>query len=488
MIPRAILVLGLVWGASAIAAPVRVGGKPFTEGFLIAEMASLALESAGLEVERKHGLGATELIFEALANGAIDVYPEYSGTVARIILSRPELKTHEALAEALAPKGIGVTRSLGFNNTYAIAVHPEVAAKSGLSRISDLAGKRLSFGFNHDFLALADGLPGLVRHYGFELGTTTAVDHRLAYEAVFARKVDGMEVYTTDAQLLDSHLVLLEDDKAFFPRYEGVLLYRLDAARNQPAFLDALVSLEGSLDEAKLMRMNAKVELEGRPFADVARAAMGISVRPASALLRFALADRAVEHTLLVFLSTLFSMVVGLPFGIAAARRPRLATVVVGISGVLQTIPTLALLCFLVPFTGIGLTPALVALVLYGILPIVVNTCAGLRSVDPRLLESADAMGMSSMERLRIVELPLAASVILSGIQTSLIANVGTATLGALVGAGGFGQLIMQGLSTNDASSILAGAVPSAGLALVCYGGMELLRRAVVPRGLRLGR
>ncbi|MBI4821495.1 MAG: ABC transporter permease subunit [Deltaproteobacteria bacterium] len=473
------------WALTSAAEPIRVGGKPFTEGYLVTELTALALESAGLSVERKHGLGATDLIFEALETGAIDAYPEYSGTVARVVLARPDLQTHEALAAALSPMGIGVTKSLGFNNTYAIAVHPETAARRGLKKISDLRGQNLHFGFNHDFLALDDGLPGLVRHYGFELGETTAVDHRLAYDAVFARKIDGMEVYTTDAQLLDSKLVLLEDDRAFFPRYEGVILYRLDTAQREPKLLAALATLEGFVDESKMMKMNAKVELEKRPFAEVARETLGVSVRPTSSLGRFRLAERGLEHFELVMLSTFVAILIGLPLGIAAARKPKLASVVIGSSGVLQTIPTLALLCFLVPFTGIGLAPALIALVLYGILPIVVNTCTGLRAIDPRLIESADAMGMSSTERLRLVELPLSAAVISSGIQTSLIANVGTATLGALVGAGGFGQLIMQGLSTNDPASILAGAIPSAAFAVLCYGGMELVRRRVVPRGLR---
>jgi osmoprotectant transport system permease protein len=192
------------------------------------------------------------------------------------------------------------------------------------------------------------------------------------------------------------------------------------------------------------------------------------------------------EHLALVGLSLSAAVVLALPLGILAARRPRLGQAVFAVLGILQTIPSLALLVFLIPLLGIGWKPAILALFLYSLLPIVRNTYTGLHDIPGPLRESAEALGLPPFARLKLVELPLAARSILAGIKTSAVINVGTATLGALIGAGGYGEPILTGIRLNDTASILEGAVPAALLALLVQGLFELAERAVVPRGLRL--
>jgi osmoprotectant transport system permease protein len=164
--------------------------------------------------------------------------------------------------------------------------------------------------------------------------------------------------------------------------------------------------------------------------------------------------------------SLLAAIVVAVPLGIAAARRRRLGSAILGAAGIVQTIPSLALLVLLIPLLGIGTLPAIAALFVYSVLPIVRNTATGLQGIPVALLESADVLGLSSWARLVRIELPLALPSIMAGIQTSAIINVGTATLGALIGAGGLGQPILTGIRLDDRSLILEGAVPAALLAL----------------------
>jgi osmoprotectant transport system permease protein len=188
----------------------------------------------------------------------------------------------------------------------------------------------------------------------------------------------------------------------------------------------------------------------------------------------------------LVGLSVGGAILLGLPLGIVAARRRRLRRLILGTTGLMQTIPSLALLVFMIPLFGIGTGPALVALVVYSLLPIVRNTVAGIDAIAAPLRESAAALGLTSRERLRLVELPLAMPSILAGVQTAAVIAVGTATLGALIGAGGYGQPILTGIRLDDTPLILEGAVPSALLALAVQGLFDVVERLVVSRGLRV--
>jgi osmoprotectant transport system permease protein len=189
---------------------------------------------------------------------------------------------------------------------------------------------------------------------------------------------------------------------------------------------------------------------------------------------------------LLVFVSLALSVAVGVPLGIWAERAPRVRGAILGAAGILQTIPALALLAFLIAaFDRIGTLPAIAALFLYGLLPIVRNTQSGLADIAPALREASLALGLPPAARLRLIELPLASRSILAGIKTSAVINVGTATIAAFIGAGGYGERIVAGLAVNDHAMLLAGAIPAAAMALVLQWGFDGLDRWLVPAGLR---
>jgi len=188
----------------------------------------------------------------------------------------------------------------------------------------------------------------------------------------------------------------------------------------------------------------------------------------------------ALQHLALVGVSTALAVAIGLPLGILLTRRPRLARPVLGVAGVVQTIPSLALFGFLIPLPligGIGARTAIVALIVYALLPILRNTHAGITSVDPAIVEAAVGLGMTPGERLRSVELPLALPVVLAGVRIAAVVSIGLATIAAAIGAGGLGVLIYRGIAIVDNRLILAGAVPAALLALLVDGTLGLVER-----------
>jgi osmoprotectant transport system permease protein len=486
--------------ASADEVRLKVGSKRFTESYILAEIgAAVAREGGDAKVSHEQGLGGTALVFGALQQGSIDVYPEYTGTIVEAILHGGDSADLGAIRRALAAKGIGVGEPLGFSNTYALAVSKGLAGKSGLSTISDLARQpALRFGLSHEFIGRADGWPGLSRRYGLERTAVRGLDHGLAYEAIADGSIDVTDVYSTDAKIKKFGLVVLGDDKRFFPAYEAVFLYRLDVPARAPRAFAALSRLSGRFDAATMIDLNARAELEGQTFASVGAAfvrdrfgaagAAGPEKRPGLARgIAEVIRAEGPRHVGLVAASLLLSTLVGVPLGVLATRRRRLGQALLSVTGVIQTVPSLALLCFLIPLFGTGALPALLALFLYGLLPIARNTVAGIQGIAPSLLESAAALGLSERAQLLVVRLPLASRTILAGIRTCAVVNVGTATLAAFIGAGGFGAPISVGLNLNDTNLILQGAIPAALLAVLAEGLFGLLDRWVIPRGLRLG-
>jgi osmoprotectant transport system substrate-binding protein/osmoprotectant transport system permease protein len=480
----------VAWTAAAHAeAPViRVGSKSFTESYVLAEIvAQLVDETGEARAERRLGLGGTGIVYGALASGDIDVYPEYTGTISQAILKEPSLTALPALRERLKERALIVSAPLGFDNTYALAVLRRTAESRRLATISDLARHpTLTAAFDPGFLEREDGWPGLRRHYGLRFADVRSLEHALTYPALTSGRVDVIDVFSTDGQLARAEIALLTDDRRFFPDYTAVLLARRSLADRFPRTWAALERrLSGRLDNATMSRLNALADIDRRSFAEVAatflgRATPGAARRPGAELGRLTL-----EHLGLVVVSLGVAVIVGLPLGILAVRRPRFAQLeLVGV-GLLQTIPALALLAFMIPLFGIGRLPALVALCLYALLPIVRNTHAGLSGLDPRLVEMTYALGLGGWRRLAWIELPLAAPTIMAGIKTSAVLTVGTATLAAFIGGGGYGTLIVTGLALNDVRTILAGAVPAALMALAFHGGFEALDRLVIPRPLR---
>jgi len=390
----------------------------------------------------------------------------------------------------------GSPAPLGFEDTYALAMLDAEAQRLGVSSIGDLAAHReLRFGLSHEFLNRNDGWPGLAKTYGLPQ-SPSGLDHGLAYEALAARQIDVMDIYSTDAKIAKYKLRVLRDDRHFFPEYAGVLVYRLDVPQRFPQAWAALQKQQGRISAAQMVAMNAEAELNGKPFNEIAAtflASEGAKRAQSSGRTGFwsllfgsDFWRLTGQHLLLVFASLAVAVIVGIPLGIWAARSTAAAQPILAIVGVVQTVPSLALFAFLIPVLGtIGTWPALVALFLYSLLPIVRNTHSGLADIAPPLQESARALGLPSGARLRLIELPLASRSILGGIKTSAVINVGTATIAAFIGAGGYGERITTGLALNDNAMLLAGAVPAAALALLVHALFELLDRRLIPAGLR---
>lgn len=485
-----LLSLGFLFSAVAGAEPIIVGSKNFTEGYLLGEVVAQTLEEDGKSVQRKFGIGGTGLVYEALRKGKIDLYVEYTGTIAEAILKNASLRSDPEIQAALNERGLVMGRSLGFSNSYALAVRRDFAERYGIRSLSDLATKKVSFrsAFSYEFMDRADGFKALRDAYQIEFGPQIRrMDHALVYDAIAAHQVDLIEVYSTDAKLAKLDLITLEDDRNFFPSYRAVILTTDKFVKSHPGAWQQLSVLQGTLNEKAMRNLNAAVDVDKKTFAEAVSAYRGKPLVTSDSL--FArLWLRTQEHLSLVGIALFFSVAFGVPLGIVAARKKTLGHAILVFSSLVQTIPSLALLCFLIPFFGIGKIPALIALVLYGLLPVVVNTREGLRGIDPRLMEASESLSLTPWQRLRLIELPLASPNILLGIKTSAIIGIGTATLAALIGAGGYGASIVTGLALNDTSIILEGAIPSAVLALFTHLCFEALRFAVIPKGIRLER
>ncbi|HUP08917.1 MAG TPA: glycine betaine ABC transporter substrate-binding protein [Caldimonas sp.] len=495
----ALLALMSLAMAAQAAEPWRIGSKRFTESYVLGEVVRQTLERQGVAAIHQQGLGNTGILERALEAGAIDLYPEYTGTIVREILKREGNPSLAQLNEWLAPRGLKAAVPLGFNDTYALAMREDRAAALGIRTISDLARAPadLRAGLSHEFLQRADGWPALKAAYHLPLEPGSGIDHGLAYEAIEAGRVDLIDAYSTDAKIGRYRLRVLEDDRGFFPRYEAVLLMRTAI---DPAPLRVL---EGRIDASTMIALNAKVELDGLTFTDAARGfveSLATGAAFASSGARTAadaqgssrsglwqrtfapdFARLLAQHLLLVFGSLAGAVVVGVPLGIGAWRWRTAAPVLLGAVAALQTVPSLALLAVLIAMLGtIGFGPALVALFLYALLPIVRNTHAGLQGVPRGLAHAALSLGLTPPQTLRTVQLPLALPIVLAGVKTAAVINVGTATLAAFVGAGGFGERIVAGLAVNDTQAMLAGALPSAALALAVQGAFEVIERSLV--------
>lgn len=483
-----VLVLAGAMQAAVAADVLRVGSKRFTESYILGEILTQTAQRAGTQAEHRQGLGNTAIVLAALRAGAIDVYPEYVGTIDREILGNASASTPEALQAQLRALGLGMAVPLGFNDSYALAVRDEPGAPTTLSELAAKADLR--FGLSHEFIGRADGWEGLAARYGLPQ-RPTGLDHGLAYAALAERKVDVIDIYSTDARIRQYRLRVLADDKDFFPRYDAVLLYRLDLPQRFPAAWQALARLERRIDEPTMVALNAQAELDGKAFADIARAWLGgqggkAATRAAGLWQRMFGPDflrLTGQHVWLVAVSLALACVVGVPLGVLAAALSALRQPVLAVAGVLQTIPSLALLAILIPVMGaIGTIPALVALFLYALLPIVRTTCTGLLEVPSGLRLAARALGLGPRDRLLSVELPLALPFILAGVKTAAVMSVGTATIAAFIGAGGYGERITTGLALNDTSLMLAGAIPAAVLALLTQALFELAERRLLRR------
>jgi osmoprotectant transport system permease protein len=478
------------WSLTAFAAePIVIGGKIFTESYVLGEIAAQTIESTThAPVTRKLGMGSTGILFEALKSGAIDVYPDYTGTLAEAILKQPDLKSLEDIRQALSPLGLTISSSLGFNDTYALAVKEDYAQAHGLQFIGDLIPieSTIRAAFSYEFMDRKDGYPGLVGNYhlNFLPQNVNRMEHSLSFQAIDQNAVELIDVYSTDAKIKKLHLRLLNDDHHYFPVYQAVWVARKSFVDKHPLEWQALLGLEGKINEQAMLDMNAQADIQKIGFPKIAAQFLGSETSDSESLWKGVM-HRTREHLWLVGVSLLFSVLVGIPLGVMAVRFQAAGQAILLSSALIQTVPSLALLCFLIPVFGVGTRPALAALCLYSLLPVVLNTFTGIRSVNPIHVENARAFGLNRRQVLLRVVLPLASPTLLAGIKTATIVSIGTATLAALVGAGGYGAPIVSGLALNDVPTILTGAIPAALMALVAHGLFEVLGLVLIPAGLR---
>jgi len=473
---------------SSSAAEITIGSKKFTESYVLGEIAKRVLIDAGIPAEHRQGMGGTIILWQALRGGQIDVYPEYTGTIAQEILRSDRALSLDQIRDSLARFGVAMTEPLGFNNTYALVMRRSEAQQLGVRTISDLRKHpELKIALTHEFLDRQDGWQPLRERYALPQRNVIGIDHALGYSALANGSINVKDAYSTDAKIEQNDLVVLEDDFQFFPKYEAVFLFRLSMPTNAIA---ALRRLEGTLDEKRMVRLNAEAERTKNytRAANLYFESGAGSGNTAGESFPQKLARWTLRHLQLAGFSLMLSVIFGIPLGIVASRGGAIGQAILGFASIVQTIPSLALLALLVPlpFFGISIRTAIAALFLYGLLPIVRNTASGLQDIPRSLRESAIALGLSPTTRLWEIYLPMASRSILSGIKTSAVINVGTATLAALIGAGGLGEPILSGLNLNDHVTILEGAIPAAVLALLVQWFFDLLDRVLIPKGLRL--
>jgi osmoprotectant transport system permease protein len=493
--------IGLPGGAraadaeSAVAAsakrPVQIGSKAFTESVVLGEILTQLARETGATVRHRRQLGGTQVLWRALLAGDIDAYPEYTGTIGEEIFAGRRLAGPDEMRAALAEGGVVMSEPLGFNNTYALGVPERLAESLGLHTILDLRRHPdLVFGFSNEFLSRGDGWPGLKQRYRLSQDDVRGLNHDLAYRALASGDIHVTDLYSTDAEIRYYKLRVLRDDLAYFPQYDAVLLYRRDLEQRLPRVVEALLQLEGRLTEDTMVALNARAKLDRLPETRVAaeylRDEFAFDVTVTERTLAERVLRRTVEHLYLVGVSLAAAIVLAVPLGVLAAKAPRTGQIVLGAAGILQTIPSLVLFVLVIPWLGLGATPAIFALFVYSLLPIVRNTASGLADIPPAIRESAQALGLSAAARLRLIELPLTTRSILAGIKTAAVINVGTATLGGFIGAGGYGEPIFTGIRKDSPALLLEGAIPAALLALAVQGLFELAERRLVPKGLRL--
>ena len=469
---------------------IRVGAKHFNEGYILSEMIALVLEDGGFKVERKFNLGGTTVCFEALRNEEIDVYPEYTGTIEKEILKAESSLSFEQLNDKVEEEfELQISKPYGFNNTYALLISAALKNRHDITKISDLAKyPDLRVGLSYEFVDRKDGWNNLSTFYRLPQKVIT-LEHGLAYQAIQENKIEVTDAYSTDGEISKYNLVLLEDDHHFFPTYRAVSFY----SKNLPAKAKELLSkLTAALSENEMQQLNAMALFENKSHHKIARMFLrqkGL-ISPTKATDDSVISKilvKAWRHIQLTFLALIAAILVAVPLGILIFRSQRVSKSILYITGILQTIPSIALLALMIPFFGIGVVPAVIALFIYALMPILRNTVIGLTTVDPILKKVATAIGLTQWDSLRLVEIPLAMPTILAGIRTAAVINVGTATLAAFIGAGGLGEFIVTGLALNNTNMILMGAVPAAALAVLTELVFELIEKIALPKHLRQG-
>jgi len=513
---NALVFLICVGSAMASSSPtIVVGSKNFLENRLLAEMFAQLIETqTALTVERRLGLAGTQICFQALMTGGIDLYPEYTGTGLVTILGEPSMRDPVDVLNRVRQEfrkrwNLWWLAPLGFDNSYALALRRDRAQALNIRTITDLVrvAPELKAGFGYEFIQRADGLPGLKQVYGLQFREVVGMQQSLKYQATDNGDVDVLDAYTTDGRLAVYDFVILEDDRQFFPPYDATALVRGDTLEQHPELAKVLSLLTNALSPQRMRELNLRIQEQGEAIPHVAFDALQelhlankehqpttTAMKGTESLFsymwerRAALLVRTGEHLWLAGLGLLLGIALAIPLALLLERWRQGAETMIRLIGMSQTIPSIALLAFMIPLFGVGALPAIIALWIYSLYPILRNTFSGLRDAAPSVVETGRALGMTEWQILRSVRLPLAAPTILAGIRTSAIWTVGTATLAAFIGAGGLGVPIVSGLQLADVHLILSGALPATILALAVDGLLGWIEHLVQPRGLESSR
>lgn len=471
--------------------PLIIGSKKFSESIILGEIVAILLEEKfNHPTIRKLGLGGTQVALNALKNEDIHVYPDYTGTGYVMILKmdgeRDPKIIHQIVGQEFKNRwGIIWSEPIGFNNTYALAVRKDDKRFKNFKNISSLSKNVDSFRYvaPHEFMERKDGHFRFAQTYAlnFKEKNIISMEAGLMYSAIKNKQTDMIIAYSTDGRIKAYNLRLIEDDQKFFPPYHVALLAKNKTLKQFPELRIIFNLVKGLITEKEMINMNDQVDrLKGDPN-EVARNFLiskslikGVQqqIKTDHNFFSYAISKRdyllklLVEHLLISFGALFFALIVSLPTGILLTRYQSLGKIIFPFINTIQTIPSLALLGFLVPIIGIGLTPALLALFLYSLLPLIRNTYAGILGVEKTYLEASRGIGLTNRQILLKVEIPLAMPIIIAGLRTASVIVIGTATLAALIGAGGFGDPIFRGVATLNSNLILLGAVPSALLAI----------------------
>jgi osmoprotectant transport system substrate-binding protein len=507
-----VALLSLVAGAAG-AQTVRVGSKNFAEQYIVGNIYAEALEDAGLKVERRINLGATAIAHGALVAGQVDLYPEYTGTVLAAVVKEPATPDPKDVYDRVkryyeTRLGLTLLNPTAVNNSYAIVVQAGTAKTYNLTNLSSLTAvaPRMVLGAPGEFAVRSDGVPAMTRVYGIRFKALRAfAEMRLRYEALLAGDLEVIDAYSTDWQIAEHKLVVLDDDKHIFPPYQLVPMVRQDALKAHPEIATVLNRIGPFITNEAMREMNAAVERDRREPAEVAHEFLlnngllkgGVpGVRPINAVEAAACGSKplcwtlshgkeigaaALQHLYLALLSTGIALVIALVLGVVSARRPRLYAALLVVATAIFVVPTLALFALLIPIMGLGVGPALVGLSAYCFLILLRNVVVGLRGVPPEVLDAAEGLGFDRWRRLIRVELPLALPLIVSGIRIALVTAVGIATVAAFINAGGLGTIILTGIGQAYPEKIIVGGAAAALMAISFDVSIGWLTRRMAP-------
>lgn len=489
------LFLSFLW-PSLSSAQISIGGKIFTEQNILVDLISQLLENEGYKTQKYKNLGGPFVAFEALKKGDIDLYVEYSGTAYHTIYNQAvkaePKKAFQWLKDKFQKDGFDILEPLGFSNSYAIFIPqnflPEIQTISALRSLSP----SLKMGITPEFNVRPDGYKNLTTAYNLKFKSLKVLDIGLLYEALNNGQIDLGMGYVTDGRNYAYKLRQIKDDKEFFPHYLAFILIRTDCLKKHPQLLGILNRLSHRISQEEMTLMNYKVDVLKEPSFKVAQDFL-ISKNLISTkyLKRFSsspyyliknrslLIEKTLEHIYISFFAFLFTLLIGLFLGIMCLYSKKAKTLIFIFTNFFQTVPSLALFGFLIPFLGIGFLPSLVALVMYGLLPLVHNVYTGLNEIEPDIIDSCRAIGMTPFEILIFVRFPISLPTLGAGLRTSIVIIIGTTTIAAFIGAGGLGDLIFQGISALDYKLILLGAIPAALLALLADFILQLTLKAL---------